>query len=270
MVERMKSSIEDGLDMGTLNKMKESLEKQQDSIVKAVENFDVRTLSKKAQSYLKEKNYVKNNKLDISVWGTWIKFDTKWNLCFGKAFNIPKNQIKSMLVNWRLDMNKFKNFMGYNFDKWADAYYNKKSKDAVNQLPRVTTGTLLTVSSMISKVEGVFKDIRNAWATVPAADKQTLDNKKYQYNACKDYKEVSEALDETYTNYEKMLDKKLTPREMKNMKQEIRNRLDWAERKVYLKGGKNVYQVYKKIANWEKKYNDFVSRIRKLYNTINF
>jgi hypothetical protein len=81
MVEKMRSSVDRPETQAELEKSikqqeelkrqieqgEKSLKQKEGAIVNAVESFNITSFSKKAQSFLKEKNYVSGNKFDLQV-----------------------------------------------------------------------------------------------------------------------------------------------------------------------------------------------------------
>jgi hypothetical protein len=142
-------------------------------------------------------------------------------------------------------------------------------------MPKVTTSALSTVLSSINAVQNTFNSIEKAWAVVPAADKKILNDKLYQYNACKDFKNVSEWIGGILSGLEKDCSKKLSINEISNLKWKINRRYQWAVGKKWIYTDKNnktydVYNVYKKMSNGEQKYANLVGRVKKLYDKINW
>lgn len=289
MVEKMRSSVDRPETQAELEKSRKqqeelkrqieqgekSLKQKEGAIVNAVESFNITSFSKKAQSFLKEKNYVSGNKFDLKVFWTWIKIDKNWNLYFGKAFFISKKDVDKFFKNWKFDSKAFKDFLGPWLNKKADEHYTKKSHEAVKNMPKVTTSALSTVLSSINAVQNTFNSIEKAWAVVPAADKKILNDKLYQYNACKDFKNVSEWIGGILSGLEKDCSKKLSINEISNLKWKINRRYQWAVGKKWIYTDKNnktydVYNVYKKMSNGEQKYANLVGRVKKLYDKINW
>ena len=246
-------------------------ERKENNTVRGVESFDVRQFSKKAQAYLKEKDFLLGNNLNLKPGiGTWIAFDAKWNLHFWKAFIIPKAQVDSFYANWQFNAAKFKSLLGPNLDKRADKHFIAKADKSANQLKNhiVATSTITASETIIRNTEAGMKRIADLWVRIPEADQRVLDSKKNQLKIVKDYKEVSTWIDGVLSKIEKKINQKMSPVEFKQLKDQIIRIVRLCENKQYSFNGKNAYAVYTKMANWAQKYQNLVNKAKKIKNQI--
>lgn len=238
-------------------------EKKENNIVNSVESFDVRKLSPKSQAYLKKKNFILNNKLDLKdgmfSW-TWIAFDSKWNLHFGDAFIIPKNNIDSTYVWWKFNQEKFKSIIQPILDKKADEYFKSEAHRLVRWFGSLNVSTLVSEESKVKNVDREIKKYEGYWVVISPDDKKIVEIKKNHIQILKDYRDVSAEMDGKMTALIVRLNNiKDNPsyNELAKFLNDLKDKNVRSE-----KTGKKVYDVYRKIANGDMKYNQLMERWR--------
>lgn len=237
-------------------------ERKENNTVRGVESFDVRQFSKKAQAYLKEKDFLLGNNLNLKPGiGTWIAFDAKWNLHFGKAFIMPKAQIDSSYTAWKFNEAKFKQILWPRLDKKANQYYIAKADKLVKGLGVVTMTSLETENAKITKADKGVKEIEALWVPVSSENKRTIETKKNHIQILKDYKDVSQWMEAKLNQLVKSLSNlKWYDYEMK--KNELIKFCNELTDKKAVYNWKNVYKTYQKLKDWENKYNAFVEKAK--------
>lgn len=243
---------------------KEKLNAKQEAIVKGVESFDIKKFSAKAQAYLKEKNFVYGNRLDLKdglfSW-TGIAFDEKWNLHFWKAFYMTKSQIDSTFVGGKFNSDKFKSILSPYLDKKADEYFKNKANMMANWLGTVTVNSLNDAEKKVNEADREIKKIEGLWVSVTPENKKAVEVRKNQIQILKEYKDVSTAMEEKLNN----LIKKVEYTEGAVLQYNaLRDFYISLKEKKESYNWKNVYNVYSKISWGKDKYNKLVEKARSI------
>lgn len=237
-------------------------EKVEDSTINSIESFDVRKFSKKAQAYLKEKDYLFGNKLDFKsgLW-TWIIFDDKWNLKLGNLITISKKDMDSYYVNWVFNSEKLRFFLGNILNKKADEYFKEKIHNEVASLnkTRIVEDSIYNESQRMNWVEARFRYVKGIDVSINADDQRDFDKRKIQLENMRVYKNASkwteQKLKDLVKEWEGSKGESYTQsvdalRRFSRLLNEHKLGWEW----------KNVYTIYNSIPNGAQKYEDLRKR----------
>ena len=253
-------------------KAKEKLAANQKIIVEGVEAYDVTNFSKKAQAYLKEKDYILNNHFNLKTGiGTWISFDGKGNLKFDDVFYVPKEYADTFCNNWKFDAVKFKAHIGPYLDKSADKYYQTQANETVAKIKdtQVTVGDYTEVKATVNNADNKIKRIKDLWVSIPAEAQKTLDKKKIDVKTVEDYNMVSKWVNAKIVEFDKKSNQSMSPAASKAFRNEVKNRYDNAKANTLIYSGKNVHNVYVKMKDGETKYqNSVVNKLKRVYDSV--
>lgn len=237
-----------------LNAEKQVIEKTKAVVKGWVESFEVKNLSKKAQAYLKDKNFVQKGKFDLEdgwfSWN-WIAYDKNENLHFGKAFYIRYTDLQKFYTNWKFDQVRFTSFMNNYLGREADKYYTGKADKLVKWLGAVNVSSVATEKGKVTHIQNEIKKYESYWVIIPATYKKTIENKKNQIKIVEDYKWASKWANTKMTTLIANLDSK---RDIpsRNALVDFCNELKKHSAKTPI--GKNIYDAYHKIVNGDSEY----------------
>lgn len=251
-------------------KAKEKLEANKKIIVSGVESYDIANFSKKAQSYLKDKNFVLRNNINTQkgVW-TWIHFVGD-RLVIDDLVSIEKDAALKFCSNWAFNATAFKKYMDPVLDNKANIYYLDQARAAIASINKpVTTSSVADVRYIVNVAEKKLNRIKGLWVTIPADIQTTLDNKKADIKTVEDYNTVSKWVNAKIAEFDKKSQQRMYWNEFSQLGKDVKNRYDKAKANTLIYAGKNVHDVYVKMRNGETNYqNSVVNKLKNVYDRV--
>jgi len=252
-------------------------------IISWIDNYDIgqSKLSKKAKAYLRDNhivNYWTFNTSKQYFNKDKLSFRADWWLTFWNLFHMQKSTVDSFYTGWKFNATNFGKYI--NGDKFrsfidglANKYYVDSVRKKVNSLKnsKITTGSIVSFNQKVAQVETQISTVKSLWVAIPSDIQRDLDSRKQSMEYVRNYKTVSEAVDKELSGYEKKATEKLsnmTMQDVKNFQAKITNLVRSLELHTYTCKGKDVYDVYKKMANWEKLYQTLLNRAKRIKNRV--
>ena len=180
-------------------------DKTEKLLITWAENFKITNLSKKAQSWLKEKNYVSSlngGVLDLKkgVW-SWITVSNNV-LSLGALLSIQ--QASKLIKNGKFDNNAFKAVVAKHLDVSADKYYQNDVRNQARNLSNVKMNAITDNKSktLLNSLEQSMNRCRELWVIVPQDSLKVLNEKKYLLKKMENFYKEDKRLAEMYKKYD--------------------------------------------------------------------
>ena len=247
--------------------------KKESSVISWIDKYDVSKakFTAKVMSYLNETSIIFKNTFNKDK----LKLESDWTLSFWnrkeEGFFLIKNTVDSFYNNWKFNSVKFNNYVNNTLSSFlegrANHYYANELRNKIKDLKKskLAVNSIDSVSKKIAKVESQINRVQALWVPIPADVKKDLNYRKELLENAKNYKKISKLLDDTFSVYEK---KPLSLDDVKSFRSKMTNLVTSLEKHTLTLENKNVYNVYLKMENWEKKYQSLITRAKKIRDKV--
>lgn len=174
-------------------------------LISWAENFKITNLSKKAQSWLKKKNYVSSVNGEVldfknGLW-SWISVSNNV-LSLGALLNIQ--QASKLIKNGKFDNNAFKAILAKHLDVSADKYYQNDVRNQARNLSNVKINAITDNKSktLLNSLEASMNQCKELWVPVPQESLKVLNEKKDLLKKMENFYKEDERLAEMYKKYD--------------------------------------------------------------------
>ena len=174
-------------------------------LISWAENFKITNLSKKAQSWLKKKNYVSSVNGEVldfknGLW-SWISVSNNV-LSLGALLNIQ--QASKLIKNGKFDNNAFKAILAKHLDVSADKYYQNDVRNQARNLSNVKINAITDNKSktLLNSLEASMNQCKELWVPVPQESLKVLNEKKDLLKKMENFYKEDKRLAEMYKKYD--------------------------------------------------------------------
>ena len=106
------------------------------------------------------------------------------------------------------------------------------------------------------------------WVPIPADVKKDLERRKEVLEDVSNYKEISELLNKELSGFEKKINQKMSPVEMKNIRVQLTSLVSSLENHTYRCKNRVVYDVYSRVKNWLNLYQSLIKKATSIKNKV--